>query len=318
MTHPPRVVVVGCSGSFDHIIRLDHLPLPDSPKARIMPGGGAGPTFGGCGFNMAVALAKLEQKVAIISPIGDDFAGSGYPDYLEALGVSRDNLVLVPGYLSSMCYMIHGPGDQSYVLTRPIPEDLVEEIAIDRFLPLVAEAALVVLSPYANGFSVSFARAARALDIPILVSSLTARPERRAAALALWELADILVLNAQEIAALSALPGLEPRDDLLIFVTDGSNGSKVLHGGKETAIPIAPAGQMVEQTGAGDAYTAGVVAGLLNRHPPDACARIGAVVSSFAVEGHGAQTSLPTLDAARHRHLSAFGADLPALRTGTL
>jgi len=313
MSTPARAVVIGTSGTFDHIIRVDQLPEPASPKARMLPSGLPGPAFGGCGFNIAVALARLGESASIVSPIGDDFENSGYPAHLAAAGVDTSSLVAMPCHRSSLCYMIRGPRDEAYVLTSPIPEDAVEQIPLDRFEPALATAQIVVVTPHANAFSLGLAEIAGRHGVPIVVSGLTAHPARRAAALAIWRLASIAVLNAQEWGALKAVPGFALGDRLL-FVTDGAQGSKVVRNGNE--IPIAPAraAHVVEQTGAGDAFTAGVVAGLLHGLPPAACARIGSVVASFAVEGHGAQTALPSRAAVEERHRAAFGFDLPLPR----
>lgn len=61
-------------------------------------------------------------------------------------------------------------------------------------------------------------------------------------------------------------------------------------------MPAIPAESAVDVTGAGDAFTAGVVYGLMNGYDPVDAAYIGACCASFAVEAKGAQTSLARRD----------------------
>jgi ribokinase len=63
----------------------------------------------------------------------------------------------------------------------------------------------------------------------------------------------------------------------------------------------------VDTTGAGDAFTAGYLAGYLRGLLPVRCAEMGAVAASFAVEAVGCQTNLPDNDRLQARLKEAFG-----------
>ena len=64
---------------------------------------------------------------------------------------------------------------------------------------------------------------------------------------------------------------------------------------------------VVDTTGAGDAFTTGYLAGYLRGLAPEICARQGAVAASFAVEAVGCQTNLPDHARLEARMQEVFG-----------
>jgi sugar/nucleoside kinase (ribokinase family) len=301
-------VVVGTAGAFDIIIGVDRLPNMDSPKAWISRPPEKASAFGGCGFNVAVGLARLGGHVSIISPVGDDFASSGYPEHLATAGVDQKGLFHLQGHPSSRCYMIRSPDDHAYVLIQPIAESLVESYPVAGFEEMISNAAIVALTPDANAFSVGLARIAFERRVPILLSGLAGLPVRLEAARTLWSLAAMAVVNEQEFAAIIAAFGEKPAE-MTVYVTAGARGSVVLHGCEATRLPAVGVQRVVEQTGAGDAYTAGVLAGTLMGLSRQSCGLLASVAASFAIETYGAQAGLPTLADVKARYLQMFGSD---------
>jgi adenosine kinase len=69
----------------------------------------------------------------------------------------------------------------------------------------------------------------------------------------------------------------------------GEDGSLVCTRDQEVKIPASHASQVLDPTGAGDAYRAGLIKGLVMRRNLQDAARMGAVCASYAVECHGTQ-----------------------------
>ncbi|MGO0122257.1 carbohydrate kinase family protein [Desulfothermobacter acidiphilus] len=139
---------------------------------------------------------------------------------------------------------------------------------------------------------------------------------------------------------LSALAPMLKRCDLL-FLTQAEleelteegvllNGVRLLlrHGvkvalitlGGEGSVAVTPDGidyqaalarQVVDTTGAGDGFAAGMLYGYLRGWPLEISHRLASVVASFVVEDWGARSSLPTLAEASQRYQNIFGAPLP-------
>ena len=79
-----------------------------------------------------------------------------------------------------------------------------------------------------------------------------------------------------------------------VVITDGSKGSFAFDGEKYFQLECFPA-QLVEMTGAGDAYATGTLAGLSHGHPLEEAIRWGAANSASVVEQIGSTPGLLTL-----------------------
>jgi len=75
-----------------------------------------------------------------------------------------------------------------------------------------------------------------------------------------------------------------------VYVTLAERGVLVLDRGSETTIAGYHAERVVDPTGAGDAFAAGLAIALADGRPPDECARFANAVASFAVEGVGMES----------------------------
>jgi len=78
-----------------------------------------------------------------------------------------------------------------------------------------------------------------------------------------------------------------------VVVKDGERGAVLFQPGRETEIPPFPVDAVVDPVGAGDAFAAGVVFGLLNGWPLDDGARLGAVLGACAVTVSGDWEAVP-------------------------
>jgi adenosine kinase len=85
------------------------------------------------------------------------------------------------------------------------------------------------------------------------------------------------------------------------FVTKGRRGSEVWQEGRRTEIPAIAAAVVVDVTGAGDAYCAGVVAALARGSEAEDAALLGAACASVVVESYGGQSGVADLQAAFRR-----------------
>jgi sugar/nucleoside kinase (ribokinase family) len=108
-----------------------------------------------------------------------------------------------------------------------------------------------------------------------------------------WEDADeivplvsAVVLSEDDVAGDLSAPRRWARNGR-VYVTLAERGVLVLAGGTETTIPGYRVERVVDPTGAGDAFAAGLAIALADGRPPDDCARYANAVASFAVEGVG-------------------------------
>jgi adenosine kinase len=103
----------------------------------------------------------------------------------------------------------------------------------------------------------------------------------------------ILISNEYELDMIMNITGLD-KDSLLkhtetIIMTRGESGSRIIRSGAETDIPAVKAKQVLDPTGAGDAYRGGLISGLARGMDLTKSAIMGSVCASFAVECYGTQ-----------------------------
>lgn len=91
-----------------------------------------------------------------------------------------------------------------------------------------------------------------------------------------------------------------------LVITFGSKGSIIYFGNKEFKVSCARVKKVLDPTGAGDAYRAGLIYGLLNNFETDKIGKIGACVSAYTVEKYGTQTHRFNLNNFKNRFYKNF------------
>jgi adenosine kinase len=129
--------------------------------------------------------------------------------------------------------------------------------------------------------------------------------------------ARVLVGNDYEFGMMARK--LEISEDELIasvpltVVTRGEAGSLIYADGRLAAtIPTAPVRDVVDPTGAGDAYLAGLALGIAHDLPIEVTGRVAALAAAYTIEERGCQEHAYGRDAFIERYREAFGQELPA------
>ena len=93
-----------------------------------------------------------------------------------------------------------------------------------------------------------------------------------------------------------------------VVITKGENGSEIREGARAIEVPAASAAQIVDPTGCGDAYRAGLLFGRSEGHGWDVAGRMGSLLGALQIGTAGAQNLAVDLDGFRSRYASEFGA----------
>lgn len=123
--------------------------------------------------------------------------------------------------------------------------------------------------------------------------------------------AALLIVNEYELTMLLKRTGMDLLDlektVPILICTKGDKGSEIAGSSlsENLQIGIATPNEIVDPTGAGDAFRAGFLYGFLRQWDLGKCAQLGAVIASFALEHHGPQTSLNREEVAS-RYLATF------------
>ncbi|HJK29965.1 MAG TPA: PfkB family carbohydrate kinase, partial [Methanocorpusculum sp.] len=126
----------------------------------------------------------------------------------------------------------------------------------------------------------------------------------------IFENIDMLICNNFESEIMCGKLGWTEKELIasvpVAILTKGKDGSVLYQNGDVVEIPACPV-TMVDPTGAGDAYRAGLLTAYRRGYALPICCKIGAVTSSFAVEKVGTQTNLADWEQMSERYAEQFG-----------
>ncbi len=261
--------------------------------------------FGGTAGNVAYSLHLLGVESRILSTVGNDFAR--YRDYLTKLGINTDAVHVNKDTVTAAAYIMTDQGDNqiaafhagalatSYGANVPIQDGKLAIISagcIDdmRMLPDVYRG---------NGITYLF-------DPGQAISALSAHDLRGGITDA-----HTVFTNDYEFAMMSIKTGWKEEDVVkaaqVLVITLGERGSRVITKEGETAIGAVRATELRDPTGAGDAYRAGYIKGLMLNLPIPECAQLGSTVAAYAVESYGTQSHHFTPVEIQERYQAAYG-----------
>jgi len=307
----PNVVLSG-SLAFDYIMTFpgsfgDHI-LPE--KAHVLSVSFLFDSLqrlrGGIAGNIAYSLALLGERPAVIGAGGADFAD--YRAALEQLGVDLSHVVTVDNLLTGSSFM---------------QSDLAGNQIAGFYPGASVRAADLSITPLARGarFGLVGATTLEAMrrhadEIADAGANLIYDPSQQCVSLSAEDLnagidrAWMVVGSDYEFAMIERKTGRSVADIAarvpVTVVTFGAQGSEIHADGAVTRIPIAPPQHVVDPTGGGDAYRAGLIKGLLLGLPLDVCGRMGALSATYAIEKYGTQEHTYTPEAFLLRFDSTF------------
>lgn len=269
---------------------------------------------GGVGANIAYSLALLGDEPILLGSVGPD--GLLYMEKLAHHGVNIAHVF--ESKLPTATFNVITDGDQNQV-GGFYPGAMFDSDALS-FTPWKDESAIVVVSPHDPKAMQRQVQEAKLhglrmmYDIGQQVSNLPADQMHEGV-----EAANILILNDYEMTVLSQKTGLSI-DEIkatvpVVITTLGKEGSIIE--GKDVPDPIrvnvVKPKQVLDPTGAGDAFRSGFLYGLARDWPLKACAQLGAVCGTYAIESMGTQSHEFTLEDVKRRYNEAFGEDLPQM-----
>lgn len=248
--------------------------------------------FGGCAPGVALALAELGHRVALVSWLGDDDYGRAYLARLRAGGVDVEGVEVATGESSARALMLYDGNGSATCLHHPsgsgsltLPASGRDRLGDARWLVLTAGPAgmtQALLDARRQKTSVAWNVKGDPSHYPI--------PLRRR----IIEEAQLLVFNRDELAflaeALDLPPGASAEEQLkalrrvssaVLVVTDGRAGCQVIWAEGDAAVPATPI-EVEDPTGVGDAFFAAFLSATIRgQAPPEAAAQATAYASTF-------------------------------------
>lgn len=281
----PRVLVNG-PASWNTLIRLPALP---EPRSQTLFASGHHDGLGGTSAGKALTLAALGVDVALRTAVGDDREGDlvrtalAHPRItLEVQPVERTerhvNLMADDGSRVSLYLELPSPG--------PVPVPPFDGV----------DAAVLDLADHSR----PLLAAARAAGVPVWCDvhdddGVGDYPRAFVAA------ADVLLVSAARLRDPRAyLSDAVARGCRLAVCTDGAAGALALDADGWIEVPSAAVAHVVDTNGAGDAFLAGLLSGVLDGLPVEAALARASATGAIAVTDRalGAPTAtIPVVDA---------------------
>jgi len=300
--------VMSFGGKFqDHILpdKLDHLAV--SFTVDTLTEG-----FGGTAGNIAYSLSLLGETPTILSTVGNDFGK--YAAYLAERGIDTASIAVADDVPTAAGFMMADAQDNQIAAFYLGAMARAYNQKIDIQPGKVADA-IAIIAAGNNEDMTGFARSYRALGIRYLYDPgqqvIRLTPEELKEGI---EGAGVLFVNEYEFGVIRERTGWSKEEIATkvstIIVTLAEKGTLIMRGASKTRIAAVPVANVVDPTGAGDAYRAGYIAGLIGNLPIETCVQIASTLGAYAVECKGTQNHSFTIAELSKRYSDAYGGAL--------
>lgn len=264
--------------------------------------------FGGTAGNIAYSLGLLDERPLILATIGKDYRA--YFDWLGKNKIPVEGIKIIEEEFTAGAYITTDLSDNQITGFNPGAMKRASGYDFGAAAPVDS---MGLIAPGNLGDMVGYAAEYRRRGIPFICDPGQSLTAWEGTALREWlEGSLILISNDYELDLIMKMTGLDKKGLLgltkTIITTLGENGSLVSTKNADEKIGVARASAVVDPTGAGDAYRAGLLKGLVHGRGMKTAAQMGAVAASFAVEKYGTQEHSFTYGDFLARYSGNFGA----------
>ncbi|MCO5194187.1 MAG: carbohydrate kinase family protein [Anaerolineae bacterium] len=244
---------------------------------------------GGTATNIAFTMGLLGGNPHVLATAGIDFGD--YRTWLESHGVNTDAIIEIE---DEFCASFFCTTDTSQNQIASFYPGAMGHAAMLSIPELAPDADLVIVSPTAPDAMEKYAQECRdhSIDFIFDPSQQTIRFNGDQLLHGL-DGSRLLTVNEYEFGLIMDKTGLSEAEILGrtkgVLITKGSKGSLLRIDGEEHFIPTVTPYKVVEPTGAGDAFRAGLMRGMQLGLPWSICGRMGALAATYVLESFGTQ-----------------------------
>jgi adenosine kinase len=262
--------------------------------------------WGGCAGNIAYNLRGIGGEPVVMATIGDD--GDDYRERLAALGVAVDAVRHVPGAYTAQAFIITDLDDNQITAFHPGAMNFSHQNRVGD----IEGIGLGIVAPDGKEGMAAHAEQFAAAGIPFLFDPgqgmpLFSGPEL----LAIIDQAHYIAVNDYEGQMLAertglSLTALAERVEALI-VTMGGDGSVIHAEGVTYPIPAAKPTAVLDPTGCGDAYRAGLLYGISRDWDWEKTGGLASVMGSLKIGSRGGQNHVVSPETVGALYFATFG-----------
>ncbi|MEW8505647.1 MAG: carbohydrate kinase family protein [Candidatus Thiodiazotropha sp.] len=261
--------------------------------------------FGGCAGNIAYNLNMLGGDGLPAGTVGDDFAP--YAKWMDECGISREQILEVPGSYTAQAYITTDKDDNQITAFHPGAMNQAHKIDVSK----INGTSIGMVSPDGREGMIEHAAQFAETGVPFIFDPGQGMPMFDGDSLLKFvEQANWLAFNDYEAMLMQERTGksLKQLAQMVeaIILTRGGEGSEIITQDRVCSIPTAPVKAVVDPTGCGDAYRAGILYGLMNDMDWETTGRIAALLGAIKVEQAGTQNHFASPEEFGYRFEKAF------------
>lgn len=291
-----KIAVVG-SLNMDLVVTADRMPR----TGETITGRQISYIPGGKGANQAVGCARLGADVRMVGSVGNDGFGRGIVEELSKDGIRTEH-IRIAGEATTGTATILQTNEDNCIVVVPGANGSCSIEQVEKAADDIRSADLLIVQLEIPLETVRHAlRIASEAGVATVLNPAPAHPLGPD----ILQYVDYLTPNETEFELLcgralrtdadleAAMREWEKRYRLKVVLTRGEKGSCYLEDGKLMTVPAVKV-EVVDTTGAGDAFNAGLSAGICESWPLEQAVRFAARTASLSVTRFGAQSGMPT------------------------
>ncbi len=265
--------------------------------------------FGGCAGNIGYNLKLLGGEPLVMATVGED--ALLYFERLEQLRIAPDWVVQVPDQLTAQAFITTDLDDNQITAFHP------GAMNYSHLNHVTAEigAGLAIIAPDGREGMLQHARELAQLGIPFMFDPGQGLPMFSGGELlAFVEHASYVAVNDYEGKVLEERTGVKlealAQKVKALILTRGAEGSIIYTDGQRFDIPCVKAAEVVDPTGCGDAYRAGLLYGIAAGFDWPKTGRLAALMGAIKVASRGGQNHKISREEVALKYRESFGSDL--------
>ena len=271
--------------------------------------------FGGCAGNIAYSLKLLGGDPLIMATVGED--ALPYRERLKRFDIADDCVREVPHTLTAQAFITTDLDDNQITAFHPGAMNFSHQNHVRGAPP----ADLAIVAPDGRDGMLQHARELSELGVPFMFDPGQGLPMFSGdELLSFIEQASYLAVNDYEGKLLEQRTGRELKELAkmvnALILTRGAEGSIIYADSQQFDIPCVKASEIVDPTGCGDAYRAGLLYGIAAGFDWPKTGRLAALMGSVKIASRGGQNHLVNRDEISRRYRQNFGSALSEKQAG--
>lgn len=280
--------------NWDRLLRVPRIASGDEEYVVLeqtsAPGGSAANTIYG--------LARLGFSTGFVGALGDDPEGRDMLIAFDKIGVDTSRIVMHKGQPTGAAYSFIDPKGERALYINPGANSVLSESDMD--VDFMGSSRVLHLTSFCGDdqFQLQRMLLERVPEDQLISIAPGAIYAEREDLGTLLKRANMLILNRKEAEAISGKGYEEGASALvqkgmdLVAVTLGTDGCFIAD--KEGGSAVSGfRSEVRDTTGAGDAFAAGFLAGILENRSPETCGKMGNAVAALSIGKLGARAGLP-------------------------